>query len=161
MDLASIVDYHTRIVRAAQKIRIASSDGLARHTKSGLPLYSPWISSDSDSDVSIRRGPPPRPVGLSVPPPPPKEWKPYVPPLAPPPKETTVLTAANPLCPPKSSLQWVFSHSPPRSPSPPRIVELGGEIDKSAKNVRNVKPLMSQFMLIRVEGQSTVILRER
>lgn len=160
MDLASIVLYHTRIVLAAQKIRIACNDGLARHAKSVIPRYSPWISSDSDSDVSIvrvRRGPPPRPIGLSVPPPP-KEWKPYVPPPASQPKDTTVLPAADTSCAPISLLPPIFSHSLPRSQSPPRIVELEGETNKSAQNVRKIKPLLSYFMLTRVEAQSTVIL---
>jgi hypothetical protein len=140
VDLASIVDYHTRIVRAARKLSIASGDGLARHTKSNLPLYSPYVSSDSDSDVSIRRGPPPPPpfIKRSGPPPPPPGWKPFVPP----PKEF-VPAAPDPPCPPDSGLPSVFSHSLPSSPPPPQIVELEGETGKPAQNVREDRLLFS------------------
>jgi hypothetical protein len=139
VDLASIVDYHTRIVRAARKLNIASGDGMALHGKSGLPLYSPYISSDSDSDVSNRRGPPPcvkrRP---GPPPPPPPGWKPYVPPPCPPQREFVIVEPKAPV-PPDSGLPAVFSHNLPGPIPPQQIVELEGETDKSAQNVREVK----------------------
>jgi hypothetical protein len=143
VDLASIVDYHARIVRAACKLSIASGDGLARHAKSGPPFYSLHISSDSDSDsdVSSRRGPPPC-FRRSGPPPPPPGWGPFIPLPASPPKEF-VLTAPGAPSPPDSGLPSVFSHSLPGPPLPPQIIELEGETDKSAQNVREARPLLS------------------
>lgn len=57
IDVASIVEYHARIVCAARKARLASDDGRARNTKACRPLYSTRTSSESDSEVGVRNRP--------------------------------------------------------------------------------------------------------
>jgi hypothetical protein len=165
-DLASIIEYHARVVRAAKKARLAFDDGRARNTRTCRPLDSPWISSDSDSEVSFKRQPsPPPPL-----PPPPLSTKisggPPPPVNLPPPKETAIVFTApghawssadrTTLLPTQST-----SPSPAdlRYPSPPPIiVEVEGDNNKSINNVRTLEPSPFYLTLMTVQAPTAVLL---
>lgn len=139
MNLADIVEYHARIVRAAKKARLASDDGRACNTRTCPPSYYPSVSSGSDSDVSvkIKRSPLPLSIKNSKSPKAPGGWIGRRPDrrLSLPSRETTTAFAKPGIPYPPTEGTSVFP-SRTMSQSSPVITKEEGENCKSINNVR-------------------------